>query len=172
MEKRIIKPFISFIICYFANCDGKEVPGGVAPLGHGEREGPAGDKLFAQQMTQDTVGGYGVERSGTEPPGDLFPAAANAITLEQNPFLPIFGTEIDYRRSQRFIPMKPKKPKRLRITERDYILANRKAAREEEILAHGKPISFRSHFHKIKKKYDRKQLKKVISDTTDDGFSF
>ena len=67
--------------------------------------------------------------------------------------------------------MKPKKPKRLRITERDYILANRKAAREEEILAHGKPISFRSHFHKIKKKYDRKQLKKAISDTTDDGFS-
>ena len=45
-------------------------------------EGPAGDKLFAQQMTQDTVGGYGVERSGTEPPGDLLPAAANAITLE------------------------------------------------------------------------------------------
>ena len=66
--------------------------------------------------------------------------------------------------------MKPKKPKRLRITERDYILANRKAAREEEILAHGKPISFRSHFHKIKKKYDRKQLKNAISDTTDDGF--
>lgn len=66
--------------------------------------------------------------------------------------------------------MKPKKIKRLRITERDYILANRKAAREEEILAHGKPISFRSHFHKIKKKYDRKQLKKAISDTTDDGF--
>ncbi len=54
----------------------------MAPLGHGEREGPAGDKLFAQQMTQDTVGGYGVERSGTEPPGDLLPAAANAITLE------------------------------------------------------------------------------------------
>ena len=66
--------------------------------------------------------------------------------------------------------MKPKKLKRLRITERDYILANRKAAREEEILAHGKPVSFRSHFHKIKKKYDRKQLKKAISDTTDDGF--
>lgn len=66
--------------------------------------------------------------------------------------------------------MKPKRIKRLRITERDYLLANRKAAREEEILAHGKPVSFRSHFHKIKKKYDRKQLKKVISDTTDDGF--
>ena len=30
----------------------------------------------------------------------------------------------------------------------------------------------RSHFHKIKKKYDRKQLKKAISETTDDGFSF
>ena len=52
----------------------------MATLGHGEREGPAGDKLFAQQMTQDTVGGYGVERSGTEPPGDLLPAAANVIS--------------------------------------------------------------------------------------------
>ena len=53
----------------------------MAPLGHGEREGPAGDKLFAQQMTQDTVGGYGVERSGTEPPGDLLPAAAISNTI-------------------------------------------------------------------------------------------
>ena len=113
-----------------------------------------------------------MQRSGTEPPGDLLPAAAIAKTLESNPLLPICGTEIDYRRSQRLILMKPKKVKRLRITERDYLLANRKAAREEEILAHGKPVSFRSHFHKIKKKYDRKQLKKVISDTTDDGFSF
>ncbi len=34
-------------------------------------------------MTQDTVGGYGVERSGTEPPGDLLPAAAKAIDLNQ-----------------------------------------------------------------------------------------
>lgn len=58
--------------------------------------------------------------------------------------------------------MKKKKVKRLRITEQDFLLANRKAAREEEILAHGKPISFRSHLHKSKKQYDRKRLKKAI----------
>ena len=58
--------------------------------------------------------------------------------------------------------MKKKKVKRLRITEQDFLLANRKAAREEEILAHGKPISFRSHLHRSKKQYDRKRLKKAI----------
>ena len=58
--------------------------------------------------------------------------------------------------------MKKKKVKRLRITEQDFLLANRKAAREEEILAHVKPISFRSHLHKSKKQYDRKRLKKAI----------
>ena len=36
--------------------------------------------------------------------------------------------------------MSSKKGKQLRITERDFLLANRKAAREEEILAHGKPV--------------------------------
>ena len=86
------------MLCKFASCDGKEVPGGVATLGHGEREGPAGDKLFAKQMTQDTVGGYGVQRSGTEPPGDPLPAAAIANTLELNPILPIFAIEINHRR--------------------------------------------------------------------------
>lgn len=65
--------------------------------------------------------------------------------------------------------MSTKKGKRLRITEHDFLLANRKAAREEEILAHGKPIVFRSHLHKSKKKYDRKQIKKTITQT-DDGF--
>lgn len=29
----------------YGRSDGKEVPGGVAPLGHGKREGPAGDKF-------------------------------------------------------------------------------------------------------------------------------
>ncbi len=65
--------------------------------------------------------------------------------------------------------MSTKKGKRLRITERDFLLANRKAAREEEILAHGKPVVLRSHLHKSKKKYDRKQNKKTITQT-DDGF--
>ena len=65
--------------------------------------------------------------------------------------------------------MSTKKGKRLRITERDFLLANRKASREEEILAHGKPVVFRSLLHKSKKKYDRKQFKKTITQT-DDGF--
>ena len=64
--------------------------------------------------------------------------------------------------------MKKKKVKRLRITEKDFLLANRKAAREEEILAHGKPISFRSHLHKSKKQYDRKRLKRALK-SLDEG---
>ena len=58
--------------------------------------------------------------------------------------------------------MKPKnKMKKLRITEADYMLAQRRAARLEEIAAHGKPVSMRSAIHKSKKIYDRKRLKKA-----------
>ena len=57
----------------------------------------------------------------------------------------------------------------MRITERDFILANRKAAREEEIQAHGKPITFRKQLYKSKKTYSRKQSKQAIIET-DDGF--
>ena len=53
------------------------------------------------------------------------------------------------------------KRKRLRITEDDYILANRRAARAEEIELHGRPVSFRKMLHKTKKTYDRKRLKEV-----------
>ena len=64
--------------------------------------------------------------------------------------------------------MKPKKRiKKLRITEADYMLAQRRAARLEEIAAHGKPVSMRSTIHKSKKVYDRKRLKKT-GITTDD----
>lgn len=64
--------------------------------------------------------------------------------------------------------MKPKKKmKKLRITEADYMLAQRRAARLEEIAAHGKPVSMRSTIHKSKKIYDRKRLKKT-GITTDD----
>ena len=66
--------------------------------------------------------------------------------------------------------MNTKKGKRFRITERDFLLANRKAAREEEILTHGKPITFRRHLQNSKKKYNRKQMKKAITQT-DDGFN-
>ena len=45
--------------------------------------------------------------------------------------------------------MKPrKKQKKLRITEADFMLANRRAARLEEIEQHGKPVSFRKVLQK------------------------
>ena len=57
--------------------------------------------------------------------------------------------------------MKPnRKKKSMRITEADYMLAQRRAARLEEIAAHGKPVSFRTALHKSKKIYSRKRLKK------------
>ena len=54
-----------------------------------------------------------------------------------------------------------KKLKKLRITEKDFLLANRRAARMEEIEAHGRPVSFRGAVHKSKKVYDRKLIKKT-----------
>ena len=51
------------------------------------------------------------------------------------------------------------KQKKLRITEADFMLANRRAARLEEISEHGRPVSFRRSIHKSKKLYDRKRLK-------------
>ena len=58
--------------------------------------------------------------------------------------------------------MKPKKKmKKLRITEKDFLLANRRAARIEEIQEHGRQVSFRTALHKSKKVYDRKRLKKA-----------
>ena len=60
--------------------------------------------------------------------------------------------------------MKPKKKgKKLRITEADFMLANRRAARLEEIAEHGRPVSFRSAIHKSKKIYDRKRMKSLAS---------
>ena len=46
------------------------------------------------------------------------------------------------------------------------MLANRLAARIEEIQEHGRPVSMRSALHKSKKVYDRKRLKKagIMSD--------
>ena len=58
--------------------------------------------------------------------------------------------------------MKRKKsPKKLRITQADYMLAQRRAARLEEIAEHGKPVSLRSAVHRSKKVYDRKRMKKA-----------
>ena len=54
-----------------------------------------------------------------------------------------------------------KTQRKLRITLDDFMLANRKAAREEEIREHGRPVSSRTILHKSRKIYDRKRLKKV-----------
>lgn len=48
-----------------------------------------------------------------------------------------------------------------RITQADFMLANRKAAREEEIALHGRPVSSRAMLHKSRKVYDRHRLKPV-----------
>ena len=64
--------------------------------------------------------------------------------------------------------MKPKrKQKKLRITEADFMLANRRAARLEEIAEHGRPVSFRKAVYKSKKAYDRKRLKQMEQKLSD-----
>lgn len=60
--------------------------------------------------------------------------------------------------------MSQKKAKKLHITEIDFMLANRRAARMEDIAAHGKPTTFRSIKHASKKAYNRKRLKKVMGE--------
>ena len=65
--------------------------------------------------------------------------------------------------------MRPKrKQKKLRITEKDFMLANRRAARMEDIALHGKPTSLRSHMHTSKLTYSRKKCKKSIPDSNDE----
>lgn len=45
-----------------------------------------------------------------------------------------------------------------KITERDYIKANRKASRDEEIALYGRPLP-KARLHKSKKNYDRNREK-------------
>ena len=49
--------------------------------------------------------------------------------------------------------------KKYKITEQDYLKAQRKTSREEEITLHGKPIHQRRMIHLSKKIYNRKQMK-------------
>ena len=86
-----------------------------------------------------------------------FSADSHGLKFRQKPVLLPKDTSI---------PMKkPKKsPKKLRITQEDYMLAQRRAARMEEIAEHGKPVSLRSAVHRSKKVYDRKRLKKIDFD--------
>ena len=60
--------------------------------------------------------------------------------------------------------MRTKKAKKLHITEKDFMLANRRAARIEDIAAHGKPTALRSIKHVSKKAYNRKKLKKILTE--------
>ena len=60
------------------------------------------------------------------------------------------------------------KNKKLRITEKDFLLANRRASRTEEIEKYVKQILMRSITHKSKKVYDRKRLKKAGINYNDD----
>ena len=52
----------------------------------------------------------------------------------------------------------------LGITEADFMLANRRAARMKEISEHGRPITFRKALHRFKKVYDRKRLKGPVTE--------
>ncbi len=61
------------------------------------------------------------------------------------------------------------KQKKMRITEADYLLANRRASRQEEIQAHGHPVQSRRMVHKSKKIYDRKRMKRANLRNNDDG---
>lgn len=51
----------------------------------------------------------------------------------------------------------------MKITTQDYIKANRKASREEEIKTYGKLISSRPKIHKSKKQYNRKRDRRISS---------
>ncbi len=62
--------------------------------------------------------------------------------------------------------------RKLRITEKDFLLANRRASRAEEIERYGKQILMRSLTHKSKKVYDRKRLKKAGINNNDDLLLF
>lgn len=61
--------------------------------------------------------------------------------------------------------------KKLKITQEDFIIANRRAARMEEIENHGRQIQQRRMVHKSKKMYDRNQWKRAVI-KGDDGSLF
>lgn len=57
--------------------------------------------------------------------------------------------------------MKKRKRPSKSIGAGEFMLANRRAAREEEIAAHGKPVSGRKMLHRSRRVYDRKRLGKI-----------
>jgi hypothetical protein len=54
--------------------------------------------------------------------------------------------------------------KKRRVTEKDYIKAVRRASREAEIEAHGKPVAARLHIQRSKRAYNRKKSKSIPDD--------
>lgn len=64
------------------------------------------------------------------------------------------------------------KHKKFRITESDYLKANRKASRKEEIESHGHPVQGRAMIHKSKKVYDRNRMKRAAIKSDDSSLSF
>jgi len=66
--------------------------------------------------------------------------------------------------------MAMKHNKKLRITQKDFLMANRRASRAEEIEAHGRQIQFRSVLQKSKKVYDRKSFKRAGIKSDDGSF--
>lgn len=50
----------------------------------------------------------------------------------------------------------------MKITEQDYIKACRKAAREDEIAAYGKPLGPRHLVFRSKKQYNRQQMRNEV----------
>ncbi len=64
------------------------------------------------------------------------------------------------------------KQKKLRITQKDFILANRRASRMEEIERHGHPVRSGRMVHKSKKVYDRNRMKRAVIKSDDGSFSY
>lgn len=62
------------------------------------------------------------------------------------------------------------KQKKFRITHEDYLKANRRAARQEEIESHGHPVQGRAMVHKSKKVYDRNRMKRAVIKSDDSSF--
>ena len=59
---------------------------------------------------------------------------------------------------------------KFRITQKDFLIANRRASRLEEIEAHGHPVISRTMTHKSKKIYDRKQFKRAAIKSDDSTY--
>ena len=64
------------------------------------------------------------------------------------------------------------KLKKMTITLQDFILANRRASRAEEIEKFGQQVHGRRMVHKSKKKYDRNAMKRAIIKGDDSSYCF